>query len=82
LLLGFVLPGLLLLCVTYSMLVYYRLVSIARQSTKPSGKRSAAAEFSGCRRKIPLLFREKVQKQFVRFVHFKIGLLNGRAASV
>jgi hypothetical protein len=42
-----------------------------------------ATEFSGWRRKIPLLFGEKSLKTVCfHFMYFKAGLLNGRAASV
>jgi hypothetical protein len=42
-----------------------------------------AAEFSGCRRKIPLLYMQKRFKTArVNGIYFKSRLLNGRAASV
>jgi hypothetical protein len=41
-----------------------------------------AAEFSGWRRRIPLLFEEKSLKQFVPIHVFKNRFFNGRAASV
>jgi hypothetical protein len=41
-----------------------------------------AAEFSGWRRKIPLLYLQKSFKTVCGFMYLKNRLLNGRAASV